>query len=1086
MTDSKESKANNNSKKHFGIDLSNKKWIRNAFIVALGDIVATYFCFFMALLLRFDFSFSGIEDDYFEWYLYLAPIWCVIVVVVFFISRLYHSIWSFVSIDEALQVIKSYCIIAPLMVISSLLLKFRMPISFYIIGIVGCVVCHIGNRFAYRILRKLGGSIGNSNSKGSYEERVMIIGAGDSGSVLIKELKNSSHTNMVPICVIDDNANKIGRSLFGVPIVGGRDDIISKAAEYDIDTIIFAIPTASGSNRKAILNIAKETGCKLRTIPGVYQLASGEVSISRVRNVELNDLLGRDPITIDNGTVFNMIKGKTVLVTGGGGSIGSELCRQIASHDPKQLIIFDIYENNAYEIQQELLRKYRSKGLNLVTLIGSVRNTHRITSVMQEYKPDIVFHAAAHKHVPLMEDSPNEAIKNNVMGTYKTAKAAALAGVKKFVLISTDKAVNPTNIMGATKRICEMIIQMMDHETPNTSYVAVRFGNVLGSNGSVVPLFKKQIAEGGPVTVTHKDINRFFMTIPEAVSLVLQASYYAKGGEIFVLDMGEPVKIDDMARNLIKLSGLRPDIDIKIEYTGLRPGEKLYEEILMDEEGMQKTDNKLIYIGKPIDMDDEWFKEKLSELDRESRSDDKNIREIVQEIVPTYSEGNSIQKKQISAEKKSIPFSPPDISDAEINEVVEAMKSGWITTGPRVKLLERRLAAYIETGDTNYDTERESDKWSNRVVCLSSATAAEELNLRVLGIGEGDEVIVPAYSYTASASAAIHCGATVKFVDIQKDGDRVTHMPEMDYDALEKAITAKTKAIVTVDLAGIICDYERVFDIVERQKSLFTPKESDGKPFGDLSSRIQKSIGRVAVIADGAHTLGASRVFRGDKKYCGAIADFTSFSFHAVKNFTTAEGGAATWTNKDGIDNAEIYHMYQLLSLHGQSKDALAKTKVGAWEYDIVGPWYKCNMTDIMAAIGLRQLDRYAGLLNRRIEIIKKYDEACDRLGISHLVHHTDYMDSSNHLYLIRIPGFDVEKRNQFITKMAEQGVSTNVHYKPMPMMTAYKDLGWDIKDFPNTFDYYQNLVTLPLHTKLTDSDVTYIIDKLETTVRKN
>lgn len=435
-------------------------------------------------------------------------------------------------------------------------------------------------------------------------------------------------------------------------------------------------------------------------------------------------------------------------------------------------------------------------------------------------------------------------------------------------------------------------------------------------------------------------------------------------------------------------------------------------------------------------------------------------------------------------EKKSIPFSPPDISDAEINEVVEAMKSGWITTGPRVKLLERRLSAFIETGKTDYDTESNSERWSNRVACLYSATAAEELNLRVLGVGEGDEVIVPAYSYTASASAAIHCGATIKFVDIQKDGDSVTHMPEMDYDALEKAITNKTKAIITVDLGGIICDYDRVFDIVERNKNLFTPKESDGKPLGDLSSRIQKTIGRVAVVADGAHSLGASRVFRGEKKYCGAIADFTSYSFHAVKNFTTAEGGASTWTTKEGIDNAEIYHMYQLLSLHGQSKDALAKTKVGAWEYDIVGPWYKCNMTDITAAIGLRQLDRYAELLDRRVEIIKRYDEACDRLGISHLVHHTDYMDSSNHLYLIRIPGITVEKRNEFITKMAEQGVSTNVHYKPMPMMTAYKDMGWDIKDFPNTYDYYHNLITLPLHTRLSDDDVGYIIEKLENVVR--
>ena len=444
----------------------------------------------------------------------------------------------------------------------------------------------------------------------------------------------------------------------------------------------------------------------------------------------------------------------------------------------------------------------------------------------------------------------------------------------------------------------------------------------------------------------------------------------------------------------------------------------------------------------------------------------------------------STQQSPGFEERKIVPFSPPDIGDAEINEVVEAMKSGWITTGPRVKLLERRLAAFIETGKTDYDTESNSDRWSNRVACLYSATAAEELNLRVLGIGEGDEVIVPAYSYTASASAAVHCGATIKFVDIQKDGDCVTHMPEMDYDALEKAITEKTKAIITVDLGGIICDYDRVFDIVERKKDLFTPKESDGKPLGDLSSRIQKSIGRVAVVADGAHSLGASRVFRGEKKYCGAIADFTSFSFHAVKNFTTAEGGAATWTEKDGIDNAEIYKMYQLLSLHGQSKDALAKTKVGAWEYDIVGPWYKCNMTDITAAIGLRQLDRYAGLLDRRVEIIKIYDEACDRLGITHLVHHTDYMDSSNHLYLIRIPDITVEKRNELITKMAEQGVSTNVHYKPMPMMTAYKDMGWNIKDFPNTYDYYHNLITLPLHTRLTDDDVAYVIDILESVVK--
>ena len=435
-------------------------------------------------------------------------------------------------------------------------------------------------------------------------------------------------------------------------------------------------------------------------------------------------------------------------------------------------------------------------------------------------------------------------------------------------------------------------------------------------------------------------------------------------------------------------------------------------------------------------------------------------------------------------ERRKISFSPPDISELEIAEVAEAMRSGWITTGPRTKLLERRLAAYIETGKTNVDCTIQDaiDKYSNRVVCLNSATAAEELNLRILGIREGDEVIVPAYTYTATASAAVHCGATVKFVDIQKDGDPVTHMPEIDYDALESLINEKTKAIIVVDLGGIVCDYARLFDIVERKKALFQALESDGTPLNDLSSRIQKSIGRVAVVCDAAHALGASRSFDGKKRYVGDIADFTSFSFHAVKNFTTAEGGASTWRSIDGVDNQEIYKFYQLMSLHGQNKDAFAKTKLGAWEYDIIGPWYKCNMTDITAAIGLRQLDRYQGMLDRRLDIIKRYDECCDELGISHLVHHTEYMDSSNHLYLMRIPGINVDTRNLIIEKLAEQGVATNVHYKPLPMMTAY---GKDYSNYPNAYDYYHNLITLPLHTLLSDEDVEYICNNLKDVIRE-
>ena len=428
--------------------------------------------------------------------------------------------------------------------------------------------------------------------------------------------------------------------------------------------------------------------------------------------------------------------------------------------------------------------------------------------------------------------------------------------------------------------------------------------------------------------------------------------------------------------------------------------------------------------------------------------------------------------------KRNISFSPPDIVEYEIQEVIAAMESGWITTGPRTKLLERRLAAFIETGRTDIDCNEPENiaKYSNRVVCLNSATASEELNLRILGIREGDEVIVPAYTYTSTAAAAIHCGATVRFVDIQRGGDKNTHMPEIDYGQLEKMITPKTKAIVAVDLAGIVADYERIFEIVERKKNDFIPLESDGSPLTDLSSRIQKAIGRVAVVADAAHSLGARKVFNGDWKYTGAIADFTSFSFHAVKNFTTAEGGASTWLPIAGVDDAEIYHMYQLLSLHGQSKDALAKTKAGSWEYDIVRPWYKCNMTDIMAAIGLRQLDRYKGLLARRVEIIGRYDAICDELGISHLVHHTDNMDSSNHLYLIRIPDIGESERNEIITRLAERGVPTNVHYKPLPLMTAY---GNDCSDYPNAYDYYHNLITLPLHTRLSDDDVEFITDNL-------
>lgn len=610
------------------------QWIHKATFLLLADVLTILFSYFAALLLRFDFAMSTIPREYLLGYMWSMPFWIAAAVVVFYGCRLYHSIWRLASVAELRRIIAAYTLLIPIYVAGGFFMKLRMPTSYYIMGYIISFCMTTGIRFSYRLLRFYINRQDNSRSE-TGRDRVMIIGAGRAGQTLIKEMLSSSRMNVQVCCIIDDNPNKKGRVLEGIPIVGNRYDIVDAVKKYHINRIIYAIPATTGKNRKDILNICKDTGCRMQTVPGVYQLVNGEVSVSKLRDVEITDLLGRAQVKVNNDEILAAIKGKTVLVTGGGGSIGSELCRQIAKAEPEKLVIFDIYENNAYAIQQELIRKY-GDNLNLDVRIGSVRNTNRIRWMMDTYRPDVVFHAAAHKHVPLMEDSPNEAIKNNVIGTYKTAKAAARAGVKKFVLISTDKAVNPTNIMGASKRLCEMVVQMMNRKCPDTDFVAVRFGNVLGSNGSVIPLFKKQIAEGGPVTVTDKNIIRYFMTIPEAVSLVLQAAYYAKGGEIFVLDMGDPVKIDDMARNLIRLSGYEPDVDIMVEYTGLRPGEKLFEELLMDEEGLQETENELIHIGKPIEMDDEWFQEKLKELDQESRLEAGKIKEIVAGIVPTY------------------------------------------------------------------------------------------------------------------------------------------------------------------------------------------------------------------------------------------------------------------------------------------------------------------------------------------------------------------------------------------------------------------------------------------------------------------
>ena len=639
-----------------------KHWRVISLYLVLFDVVSINFSYLFALLLRFDFKFSVIPEGYFRSYLYFTPMYTIVCIVIYYVLKLYRSIWRFAGFDELNRILGANLIAGAVHWVGITVIYRRMPLSYYVVGwLVQFSLCVL-IRFFYSFINMERSKLAKKTNSGT---KIMVIGAGAAGTILIKELKTSGEVVGLPVCIIDDNPNKWGRLIEGVPVVGGRESVLSAVEKYHINKIYFAIPSADKETKRELLNICSETGCELQSIPGVYQFTNGDFSLRQMRPVAVEDLLGRDQIKVNTEEIFESLRDKTILVTGGGGSIGSELCRQIAGHQPKCLIIFDVYENNAYDIQQELKSKYSE--LHLETIIGSVRDSRKIFQVFEQYKPDIVYHAAAHKHVPLMEDSPCEAIKNNAIGTYKTAFAAMVHGCKRFVLISTDKAVNPTNVMGASKRLCEMIIQAFDtkikegkadeipqlfthltNETETkhhidealkratTEFVAVRFGNVLGSNGSVIPLFKRQIEAGGPVTVTHPDIIRYFMTIPEAVGLVLEAGTYAHGGEIFVLDMGEPVKIVTLARNLIRLSGHTPDGDIKIEYTGLRPGEKLYEEKLMAEEGLKKTENELIHIGCPIPFDVEEFLEQLGDLMEAAYKNKADIRERVQKVVRTY------------------------------------------------------------------------------------------------------------------------------------------------------------------------------------------------------------------------------------------------------------------------------------------------------------------------------------------------------------------------------------------------------------------------------------------------------------------
>ena len=640
-----------------------KHWHKITLLMLIYDFLAVNLSYFMGLWFRFDCQFSDIPEILLHDYALFAVFNGLLCLGLFLTMKLYNTIWRFASFTELIRTAVAVGIHTAVHSILFWVLFHWISVPYIVVGACLHLLFSLAIRFAYRFVLILKRS-SRINQPSSKVKRVMLVGAGNAGQVILRDVNRQNDANMYICCIVDDNPNKWGRYIDGVLVAGGRHQIPEFVKQYQIDQIFIAIPSASSEQKRDILDICKETACQIKSLPGIEQLVTGQVTLGDMKQIAVEDLLGREPINVNMDEIYHYITGKTILVTGGGGSIGSELCRQIAGHNPKLLIIFDVYENNAYDIEQELRENYPE--LNLKVLIGSVRDSRRLTNLFATYRPDVVYHAAAHKHVPLMEASPCESIKNNVIGTYKTAYAAMIYGCKRFVLISTDKAVNPTNIMGASKRLCEMIIQSFDRAVKEgtaehlpmlfthqideqkgvpqavisadfqTEFVAVRFGNVLGSNGSVIPLFKKQIAKGGPVKVTHPDIIRYFMTIPEAVSLVMQAGTYAKGGEIFVLDMGVPVKIDTLARNLIKLSGYEPDVDIPIVYTGLRPGEKLYEEKLMDEEGMEKTPNSLIHIGSPIPFDTDQFLVDLERLMQAAYDNDTNITSMVANMVTTY------------------------------------------------------------------------------------------------------------------------------------------------------------------------------------------------------------------------------------------------------------------------------------------------------------------------------------------------------------------------------------------------------------------------------------------------------------------
>ncbi|MFA6939919.1 MAG: polysaccharide biosynthesis protein [Clostridiaceae bacterium] len=999
-------------------------------ILVFIDTLLVNFAYLIAMFFRFD---NKIPELYIKNYLNQAFLITIIYILCFRLFRLYSSLWMYASIDEFVKGVKACLLGGAINLIYSLFSR-RIPLSISLMAVMLVMIFVVGFRLSFRVGRRY--RIKRSNRKQKIKtksyDRVMVIGSGDAGSIIIREMKNSSEVSMFPVCVIDDDKNKIGKMVLGVPVVGDRFSIRKFAEDKNIDLILIAIPKLTGESKKELINICKNTGCKVKTMPGLYELMNGSISLTRIRDVDPDELLGRTPIILDKEGISDTISGKTVLVTGGGGSIGSELCRQISEYCPKQLLILDIYENGVYDLQNELKKNYSY--LDFKIIIGSVCDKKMLNDLFEEYRPQIIFHAAAHKHVPLMEDNPSEAIKNNVFGTLNTAETADKFIAERFVLISTDKAVNPTNIMGATKRICEMIVQSIDKKS-KTNFSVVRFGNVLGSNGSVVPLFKKQIEGGGPVTVTNKYVTRFFMTITEASQLVLQAGAFAKGGEIFILDMGKPVKVYDLAKDLIKLSGFEPDKDIKIQIIGLRPGEKLYEEVLTEEEGLNKTKHEKIFVGRSVFDNFYALKEKLGSLNIILEKGNKgviveSVIGTVKELVPTFynplyeaaaanamaglDKEYEMRYKKISEQK--IYLASPHMSGMERAFVKDAFDTNWLAPlGPNVDAFEKEIADYVHISEA---------------AALTTGTAAIQMAIRSLGIGKGDLVFCSSLTFAASCNPIIYEEAIPVFIDSERESWNMSPKAlQKAFDKCEKD-EKLPKAVIIVNLYGQSADYGKL------------------KPICDKYN--------VPIIEDAAESLGATY----KDKYTGTIGEFGIFSFNGNKIITTSGGGMLVSDNESAIKKVRF---------------SVTQARDNARYYQHSELGFNYRMSNVLAGIGRGQVK----VLNTRIEQKKSiydfYKKEFENIYDIEMMPKASFGKPNYWLSVMTIKEGSKVKPLDVMIALEKENIESRPVWKPMQLQPYYMNYDFYSNNDDGTSvseDLFNRGVCLPSDTKMNRKEI--------------